>query len=165
MEVFRGLFMKIHEIFIMSKGGVTVFYRNFSSGTLDKDIFSGLMTALRTMAVHITGKELKELVISDHRYSIFSFDKFILVIHSGEDCCPTEIASLASEIGLVFESKYGKSLKKTHNLGLFDPFSQDLNIILSIESPKTEFKSSEVLTNFFGLTKGKINIKRVLENL
>jgi len=117
------------------------------------------------MATELTGKEIRDMVISDRRYSFLAFEQFNVVIHSGEDCCPIEIMNISLKIGKRFEAMYGDSVNSELNLEHFDPFSQELNKILSIKAPRKELKSSEVLDNFFGLTKGKVNIKRVLEKL
>lgn len=160
--------MNINEIFIINKGGVAVFYWNTGIEIFNKDLLSGLMASLNMIATELTGDELKTLAVSNRQYNFYSYDFFTLVIHSDASCCPIEMARIAAEIGYKFGQKYNTVVERAVNLKQFDPFSEELAKILPItntKSNKMKVKSSEALENFLGIAKGKINMKRVLENL
>jgi hypothetical protein len=128
----------INGVWIVSKEkGVCIFHHRFHGKEINPDLFSGFLSGIFAFSEEITetgGIEVMDLKDIRILYCIIANLIFIMAITKDEDV--DYLREKISEISEAFVSKYGKVLEKWEGeITIFDPFKQDLNLLIEKMRP------------------------------
>jgi hypothetical protein len=124
----------IHHVWLINRAGICLLDRNYTGFGVNKQLFTGFLTALSYLAKQFN-KKLDSLNMGGDMTIYYELEgDLIIAIAVDLDDNDQEIKRKINEIKNEFNRNYGNSLKDWDgNISFFDPFLKDLDRILMLD--------------------------------
>jgi len=123
----------IHHVWVINKAGICLLDRNYSGFEVNKQLFSGFITALSYFAAQFN-RRLDSIGMGDTTIHYLIEDNVITAVAVDKDDNEEEIRRKLGELQADFKLKYGDLLKCWDgDLNCFNPFIKDLDRILMLD--------------------------------
>jgi len=156
----------IKEIYILNKGGIGLFYQNFSDKIEgDEQLAASLFNVIQTFAETYLNEEVRSIVADNDKLLFFQGDSFSIIIRTDMNSKLDEKSKKLKALRDEFFKRYHKNLKcNITDISIYDDFEETIRNIFKIEK-KPKHRSSELLQQFFGIPIKKINLKKLIHSL
>ena len=101
----------IENLWILTKGGVLLFRKNYVKLSKPDDLLAGFFIAVDIFIREITKEEIKNISMKDHKFNYIIGDDLIIVISTNEYDNDILIQNLLREVKIIFLEKYSEELK------------------------------------------------------
>ena len=124
----------IHHVWLINRAGICLLDRNYTGLEVNKQLFTGFLTALSYLANQFNRK-LDSLNMGGDMTIYYELeDNLIIAIAVDRDDDEKEIRRKIQNIKDEFKLKYASYLENWDgNIGLFDPFLKDIDRILMLD--------------------------------
>ncbi|MHA1652150.1 MAG: hypothetical protein ACTSYB_18365 [Candidatus Helarchaeota archaeon] len=124
----------IHHVWLINRAGICLLDRNYTGLEINKQLFTGFLTALSYLANQFNRK-LDSLNMGGDMTIYYELeDNLIIAIAVDRDDDEKEIRRKIQNIKDEFKLKYASYLENWDgNIGLFDPFLKDIDRILMLD--------------------------------
>ncbi|KKM43611.1 hypothetical protein LCGC14_1562680 [marine sediment metagenome] len=121
----------IENLWILTKGGVLLFSKNYVKLSKPDDLLAGFFTAVDIFIREITKEEIKNISMKDHKFNYIIGDDLIIVISTNEYDNDILIQNLLKEVKIIFLEKYIEELKFFSGDTIrFKNFDEDLGVLI-----------------------------------
>ncbi len=124
----------IHHVWLINRAGICLLDRNYTGLEVNKQLFTGFLTALSYLANQFNRK-LDSLNMGGDMTIYYELeDNLIIAMAVDRDDDEKEIRRKIQNIKDEFKLKYASYLENWDgNIGLFDPFLKDIDRILMLD--------------------------------
>ncbi|MDD1778923.1 MAG: hypothetical protein LUQ65_12230 [Candidatus Helarchaeota archaeon] len=123
----------IHQVWIINRAGICLLDRNYSGLEINKQLFSGFITAISSLASQFN-RTLDSISMSDMTIHYTMENEAVIAVAVDRDDNEEEIRRKLHDLLSEFNSKFGEMLVDWDgNLSYFDSFTKDLDRILMLD--------------------------------
>jgi hypothetical protein len=120
-------------VWIINRAGICLLDRNYSGLEINKQLFSGFITAISSLASQFN-RTLDSISMSDMTIHYTMEGELVIAVAVDHDDNEEEIRRKLHDLISEFKSKFGEILADWDgNLSYFDPFTKDLDRILMLD--------------------------------
>ncbi len=145
---------------IHRESGSLLFEKTYEESSVDTDLFSSLLTAIRSFIAEIHMGELTSFTTHNKKITISLSENVVVALILESAASQEKYQGIAYELGHQFDKVYGPILKVWNgNRGQFTPFKENLSMILQTKQDPFVVQVAKWATKEFG---GEIHIDQEL---
>ena len=134
----------IQAIFVIHKG-VCLFSRQYGKSYQESQLLSAFLTAINQLALEISNKNLKKLVLDEETFS-FSMVNNILFVYAHDDMKNSELIKISNEFSSKFLECYSSEIKDWEGeVSCFEEFIDQADDIVSMKGKSTMLEMEQFL--------------------
>lgn len=134
----------IQAIFVIHKG-VCLFSRQYGKSYQQSQLLSAFLTAINQLAIEISHKNLKKLVLDKETFS-FSMVNNILFVYAHEDIKDSELIKISNEFSSKFLECFSSEIKNWEGeVSCFEVFNHHADDIVSMKGKSTILEMEQFL--------------------
>ena len=134
----------IQAIFVIYKG-VCLFSRQYGKSYQQSQLLSAFLTAINQLALEISHKNLKKLVLDEEIFS-FSMVNNILFVYAHDDIKDSELIKISNEFSSKFLERFSSEIKNWEGeISCFEEFKQQADDIVSMKGKSTILEMEQFL--------------------
>jgi hypothetical protein len=134
----------IQAIFVIYKG-VCLFSRQYGKSYQKTQLLSAFLTAINQLAIEISHKNLKKLVLDEEIFS-FSMVNNILFVYAHDDIKDSELIKISNEFSSKFIECFSSEIKDWEGeVSCFEVFNDQADDIVSMKGKSTILEMEQFL--------------------
>ena len=134
----------IQAIFVIYKG-VCLFSRQYGKSYQKTQLLSAFLTAINQLAIEISHKNLKKLVLDEEIFS-FSMVNNILFVYAHDNIKDSELIKISNEFSSKFLECFSSEIKNWEGeISCFEEFKQHADDIVSMKGKSTILEMEQFL--------------------
>ena len=134
----------IQAIFVIYKG-VCLFSRQYGKIYQETQLLSAFLTAINQLAIEISHKNLKKLVLDEEIFS-FSMVNNILFVYAHDDIKDSELIKISNEFSSKFLESFSSEIKNWEGeISCFEEFQHQADDIVSMKGKSTILEMEQFL--------------------
>ena len=134
----------IQAIFVIYKG-VCLFSRQYGKSYQKTQLLSAFLTAINQLALEISHKNLKKLVLDEEIFS-FSMVNNILFVYAHDDIKDSELIKISDEFSSKFLECFSSEIKNWEGeISCFEDFKEHADVIVSMKGKSTMLEMEQFL--------------------
>jgi len=136
----------IQAIYVIYKG-VCLFSRQYGKSYQQSQLLSAFLTAINQLAIEISHKNLKKLVLDEEIFS-FSMVNNILFVYAHDDIKDSALIKISNEFSSKFLECFSSEIKNWEGeVSCFEEFKQQADDIVSMKGKSTILEMEQFLQN------------------
>ncbi|MFX1295828.1 MAG: hypothetical protein ACFFD2_13370 [Promethearchaeota archaeon] len=152
----------IHHVWLINRAGICLLDRTYTGFKVNKQLFTGFLTALSYLATEFNRK-LDSLNIGGDMTIYYELEEnLVIAMAADQDDNQQEIRRKINEVYVEFKLKFGNILENWDgNLEKFDNFTKDLDRILMLDwnfEYNNQIKENDMKLKY--PTKAKVHLSR-----
>ena len=134
----------IQAIFVIYKG-VCLFSRQYGKSYQKTQLLSAFLTAINQLAIEISHKNLKKLVLDEEIFS-FSMVNNILFVYAHDDIKDSALIKISNEFSSKFLERFSSEIKNWEGeISCFEEFQHQADDIVSMKGKSTILEMEQFL--------------------
>ncbi len=134
----------IQAIFVIHKG-VCLFSRQYGKSYQQSQLLAAFLTAINQLALEISHKNLKKLVLDEETFS-FSMVNNILFVYAHDDMKNSELIKISNEFSSKFLECFSSEIKNWEGeVSCFEAFNDQADDIVSMKGKATMLEMEQFL--------------------
>lgn len=134
----------IQAIFVIYKG-VCLFSRQYGKSYQESQLLSAFLTAINQVAIEISHKNLKKLVLDEETFS-FSMVNNILFVYAHDNIKNSELIKISNEFSSKFLECFSSEIKNWEGeISCFEEFKHHADDIVSLKGKSTILEMEQFL--------------------
>lgn len=161
----------LHQVWLINRGGICILDRNYTGFRVNKQLFSGFLTALNSLAKQFD-REMDSLTMGDITIYYHMDGDLVIAVAADRTDSEQEIRRKLETIRDEFFMQFGNILEGWDgNLNYFDHFLKDLDRILmldwnfdyNLKITSDEMKREYPTKNVIDLTQRGLDLFKILK--
>ncbi|MHA1276316.1 MAG: hypothetical protein ACTSQI_05880 [Candidatus Helarchaeota archaeon] len=133
----------IHNLYIISEGGIAIYSKHFAKSDLDEQLISGFILAVGNFAMEAVGSGLKKIEMETGEQLFVYYDpsmNLTAAAITGANDYPKLVLSTLQEILSLFHQRFKEKVNQAGNLGDISEFDLELDKFMKDKTAKRDKK-------------------------